>query len=218
MILRPVSPASPCGPPTTKRPVGLMRISASATSKPASPSTGRTTSAITPSRSSTLSILSECWVDTTTLLIPTGRMPSYTTLTWVLPSGRSHERSPAFPVHAQGDVARLAVDGGEDGTGLGVEAEARVRVADRADRPPHDVGNVDVRGGGDLPGDDGHARGDERLAGHAGGGVLGDDRVEDRVRDLVGDLVGMTFRHRLGGEDVALRGHVPVRPRVRRSS
>src|SRR5256885_1936964 len=121
-------------------------------------------------------------------------------------------------VHAQGDVARLAVDGGEDGAGLGVEAEARVRVADRADRPPHDVGNVDVRGGGDLPGDDGHARGDERLAGHAGGGGLGDDRVEDRVRDLVGDLVGMTFRHRLGGEDVALRGHVPVRPRVRRSS
>ena len=27
MILRPVSPVSPCGPPTTKRPVGLMRNS-----------------------------------------------------------------------------------------------------------------------------------------------------------------------------------------------
>src|SRR2546425_2187513 len=39
------------------------------------------------------SILSECWVETTTLLMPTGRAPSYTTLTWVLPSGRSQERS-----------------------------------------------------------------------------------------------------------------------------
>src|SRR5207249_1732466 len=93
MILRPVSPASPCGPPTTKRPVGLMRTSASATSKPASPSTGRTTSAITPSRSSTLSILSECWVDTTTLLIPTGRIPSYTTLTWLALARRAGDLS-----------------------------------------------------------------------------------------------------------------------------
>src|SRR3989442_342007 len=42
MILRPVTPASPWGPPTTKRPVGFTRISASATSKPASATTGRT--------------------------------------------------------------------------------------------------------------------------------------------------------------------------------
>src|SRR6059058_4925668 len=63
MILRPVSPASPWGPPTTKRPVGFTRMSGSRTSNCASASTGRTTSAITPSRSSALSILSECWVD-----------------------------------------------------------------------------------------------------------------------------------------------------------
>src|SRR3977135_1499250 len=224
MILRPVSPASPCGPPTTKRPVGLMRMSGSGASNPASPSTGRTTRAITPSRSSTLSILSECWVDTTTLAIPTGRAPSYTTLTWVLPSGRSHERSPALRtaasrsarrrastvrsgrtegggggmgqhdrerhegrglvrgvpehhsliarpalVHAHGDVARLAIDGREDGAGLRVEAAARVGVADRADRAAHDVGDMDVGGGGDLACYDGHARGDEGFARHPGG-------------------------------------------------
>src|SRR5213078_1496318 len=111
-------------------------------------------------------------------------------------------------VHAHRYVTRLAVDGGEDGAGLGVEAEARVGVADRADRAPHDVGDVDVGGGGDLPRHHRHAGGDQGLACHAGGGVLGDDGVEDRVRDLVGDLVGLAFRHGFGGEHVALRWHV----------
>ena len=51
-------------------------MSRSAASKPASASTGRTTMAMTPSRSSVLSTLSECCVETTTLLMPTGRCPS----------------------------------------------------------------------------------------------------------------------------------------------
>src|SRR5207302_1890997 len=171
MILRPVSPASPWGPPTTKRPVGLIRMSASFTSKPASARTGRTTRAMTPSRSSALSTMSECWVETTSLLTPTGR-----------------------------DVARLAVDGGEGGAGLGIEPEARVRVADGADGAPHDVGDVDVGGGGDFSRHDRHARGDEGLAGDARRRVLANDGVEHSVGDLVGDLIGMAFRHRLGRE------------------
>ena len=51
-------------------------MSRSATSKPASVNTGRTTMALTPSRNSVLSTLSECCVETTTLLMPTGRAPS----------------------------------------------------------------------------------------------------------------------------------------------
>jgi len=69
-----------------------------------------------------------------------------------------------------------------------------------------------------APGDDREAGGDEGLARHAGGRVLGDDGVQNSVGDLVRDLVGMTFRHRLGGEHVALGWHVPVRLRFRRSS
>src|SRR2546425_185744 len=92
---------------------------------------------------------------------------------------------PTF-VHAHGDVARLAVDGGEDGTGLCVEPEARVGVADGADRAAHDVGDMDVGGGRDLARHDGHAGGDERLTRHPGRGGLGDDRVEHRVGDQIG--------------------------------
>src|SRR3989441_10345461 len=52
----------------------------------------------------------------------------------------------------------------QDGARLGVESEARVGVADGADGPPHDVGDVHVGGGGDLAAHDRHAGGDEGLA------------------------------------------------------
>ena len=63
---------------------------------------------MTPSRSSALSIMSECCVETTSLLTPTGRAPSYTTLTWVLPSGLSHGRSPALRTPASRSASRCA--------------------------------------------------------------------------------------------------------------
>src|SRR5256886_17510939 len=66
----------------------------------------------------------------------------------------------APPVHAERDVTRLAVDGGEDGAGLGIEPEARVRVADGADGAPYDVGGMDVGGGGGFTRHDGHTPGD----------------------------------------------------------
>ena len=43
-----------------------------------------------------------------------------------------------------------------------------------------------------------------QIAGHAGVGVHGEDRVEDRIADVIGDLVGVARRHGLGGEEVTI--------------
>ena len=51
--------------------------------------------------------------------------------------------------------------------------------------------------GRDLAGDDDEARRDQRLAGDAPLGVVGEDGVEDGVRDLVGDLVRVALGDRL---------------------
>src|SRR5690606_12511206 len=92
MILRPVSPQSPSGPPTTKLPVGLTRKSDSFFGiQPF----GKADSTAEPIRSLTiegvyflpLRLLALCWVDTTTLVQPTGLPSSYLIVTWLLESG-----------------------------------------------------------------------------------------------------------------------------------
>ena len=109
-------------------------------------------------------------------------------------------------IHALGDVGRLLVDRGEDGTGLMVEAVARVVVADLADRLARDLRDVDVGLGGDLTGHDHEAGVDQALAGDATSGVVRHHRVEDPVGDLVADLVGVPLGHRLGGEQMLVFG------------
>ncbi len=109
----------------------------------------------------------------------------------------------AAGVHAHGDVGRLAVDRRDDAAGIAVEPVLRVGVADLADGFANQLLDVDVGVGGDLAGDEAEASGDERFARHAAGRILGEDRVQDAVRDLIGDLVRMSFRHRLGREQVA---------------
>ena len=122
-------------------------------------------------------------------------------------------------VHAPGDVRRLPVDRADHRTGTGIEAERGVGVADPRDRGPHDVGDVHVGRGADLAGHDGHAGGDQGLAGHAAVGVLRQNGVEDGVGDLVGELVGMALGDGLRGEDVRLElGHVVGWPGFRVST
>src|SRR3974390_375775 len=92
MILRPVRPQSPSGPPTTKLPVGLTRKSLGRFGIQPSGRAEATASAIRslaiagvyflPLRVSAL-----CWVDTTTLVQPTGSPFTYCTVTWLLASG-----------------------------------------------------------------------------------------------------------------------------------
>ena len=88
MILRPVRPQSPCGPPVTKRPVGLTWMMV-LSSKSCAGSVGSITFAITVSRISSWETSGECCVETTTVWTRSGCMPSYSTVTWLLPSGRS---------------------------------------------------------------------------------------------------------------------------------
>ncbi len=92
MILRPVRPVSPCGPPMTKRPVGLMWKMVRSSINSAG-MTGRMTFSITASRRSRLLTFGECWVEMTMALARTGRLPSYSIDTCDLPSGRRKSSS-----------------------------------------------------------------------------------------------------------------------------
>ena len=87
MILRPVTPVSPCGPPTTKRPVGLMRMRVFASIISAG-ITLLTILSVMSSRSVSLLTVELCCVEMTTVSTRTGFGPSYSTLTCDLPSGR----------------------------------------------------------------------------------------------------------------------------------
>src|SRR5437762_13272187 len=95
MILRPVRPQSTSGPPTTKLPVGLTRKSEDFSGIQPFGSAASTSWAIMslirlgeyflPFR-----LFSLCWVETTTLVQPTGLPSTYFTVTWLLE--RSEER------------------------------------------------------------------------------------------------------------------------------
>ena len=71
MILRPVRPQSPTGPPITKIPVGLMWIFFfGSASSHFFGSTGLSTCSYTPSTRSLCLIPGSCWVDSTTASRP----------------------------------------------------------------------------------------------------------------------------------------------------
>ena len=77
MILRPVRPQSPSGPPTTKLPVGLTRKSDGLFGIQPFGSADSTASAIMSLTMPgvyflPLRLFSLCWVETTTLVQPTG--------------------------------------------------------------------------------------------------------------------------------------------------
>src|SRR5262245_38764212 len=92
MILRPVRPQSPSGPPTTKLPVGLTRKSES---RCGIQPFGQADATASPIRSFTvdgvyflpLRVVALCWVETTTLVHPTAFPSTYLTVTWLLASG-----------------------------------------------------------------------------------------------------------------------------------
>ena len=106
-------------------------------------------------------------------------------------------------VHAHRNVRRLLVDRRDDRAGLVMEADRRVGVADLLDGLAHDGGDVHVSLGGDLPGHDDDARGDERLAGDARHRVVGEHRVKNCIRNLVGNLVRVAHAHRFGREEMS---------------
>ena len=95
MILRPVRPQSPWGPPMTNRPVGLMwNFGGRAASRSSAGSSGLITCSTTASSIRSWVTSSWCCVETTTVSIRTGLSPSYSTVTCDLPSGRKKSTSP----------------------------------------------------------------------------------------------------------------------------
>ena len=117
----------------------------------------------------------------------------------------------AAGVNALGDVARLLVDAGDDGAGVGVEAVKRVVVADGGDDAAHQRLEVDVGLGGDFARDDHKSGGGQSFRSHAAVGVLLQAGIENGVGDLVGNLVGMAFGHGFRGKQktVAQLGNTP---------
>ena len=238
MILRPVTPASPCGPPTTKRPVGidevlglvvdhrlgddavddlLLDVGAQLLVRDFCAVLRRDDDGVDANRPAGVVLDRH-------LRLAVGPEVVHHTVTpgagQALPElVRQHDRhrhqlvgfrarvaeheplvACAAGVHAHRNVGRLPVDRGQHGTGFGVETIRRVGVADFLDGLADDLLEIDVAAGRDLTGDQRQARRDERLAGHAGSGVLREDGVENRVGNLVGDLVRVPFRDGLGRE------------------
>ena len=87
MIFRPVRPVSPTGPPMTNRPVGLMKIRVSLSTNSLG-TTGLITYLIRSFFSFSSFTSSSCWAEMTMASMRLTWSPSYSTVTWVLPSGR----------------------------------------------------------------------------------------------------------------------------------
>src|SRR6201989_3347401 len=92
MILRPVRPQSPSGPPITKLPVGLTRKSEDlAGIQPFGSADSTAVEIISLIRPGVyfllLRLFSLCWVETTTLVAPIGFPPAYFTVTLLFASG-----------------------------------------------------------------------------------------------------------------------------------
>ena len=89
MILRPERPESPIGPPMTKRPVGLTRWRVSSSRSSDGDRLPRRRARGSRRDRSSASTSGSCWVLTRTVWTRRGRPSgSYSTVTWLLPSGR----------------------------------------------------------------------------------------------------------------------------------
>ncbi len=258
MILRPVRPQSPCGPPVTKRPVGLMKYFVFSSSSSAGTTgldhlledvlahglDGNEAAVLGGDDDGVHAHRPVALVLDRDLALAVGPQVVDEALAADLRQAagqlvRQHDRqrhqlgrlaagvaehqalvagAPGVDTHR--DVRRLLVDRGDDRAGLVVEAVLGAGVADVLDRLPDDRGEVDVRRGGDLAGDEGEPGRDHGLARHAAHGVLGDQRVEDGIGDLVGDLVGVSLGHGLRRKQVTAilchsgRSLPPGHPRV----
>ena len=71
------------------------------------------------------------------------------------------------------------------------------------------VGQMHVRRGRDLPGNDGQPGRDECFAGHARRGIRREDGIKHGVRNLVGDLVRMSLGNGFRGKKMTV-GHAAL--------
>ena len=106
-----------------------------------------------------------------------------------------------------GDIRRLAINRGQNGTGLIVETHRRVIIADLLDGLADDIRHIDIRTGGDFTGNHCHAGRDESFTSHPGYGVLGDYSIEDRVGNLVRNLVRVALGNGFGSKQKVCHCH-----------
>ena len=103
-------------------------------------------------------------------------------------------------VGAQRDVGALAVNVGDNTTGLAVKAVFGAVIADGADDLAGGAGNVNIAVGGNLAHDVDKAGGAGGLARYTRTGILCQNGVKDSIGNLVADFVGMPLGNRFGRE------------------
>ena len=101
-------------------------------------------------------------------------------------------------VHADRDVGGLLLDRGDHTTGVAVEPEPGIGVADLDDRVADDRRDVDISIGRDLAGDEDDPGRHQGLARDAAVRILGEHRIQNGIADLVGELVGVSLGHGFG--------------------
>ena len=99
-------------------------------------------------------------------------------------------------VYAHGDIARLLVDGGENGAVFVVESVSRVGVSDVADCLARYLLNVDISLGGKLAHYDDETGSTANLARDTRHRIARKRGVKHAVRYTVANLVGMAFGYR----------------------
>src|SRR5690606_16267908 len=95
MVLRPVSPVSVAGPPSTNEPDGLTSTwSCQPSFRYCAGSTEGINCSMTNSRIAGCATCGACCVETTILVICLGTPSTYSTETWLFASGRSQSTTP----------------------------------------------------------------------------------------------------------------------------
>ena len=84
-------------------------------------------------------------------------------------------------IDALGDIRGLFVQRNQDAAGIAVKAVLGAVIADVDDGLAGDLGDIHIAFRGDLADDMDLTGSDERLAGHAGMGILFQDRIQDSI-------------------------------------
>src|ERR1044072_7899464 len=232
IIFLPVSPASPCGPPTTKRPVGFMWnfvvLSSSSTG-----TVERMTCSSISLRSCSFETSGECCVEMTTGSMRKGRPSLYSTVTWGLPvrgpglcepagelmselyreghqlcrlvAGEPEHKplvSCAARIDAHGDVWRLFVDRRQNGASVAIKAVFGACITYFSNGFTCHLRKINLGVRRDFASNDNQPRRHERLAGDTSGAILCKDCIKDCVRNLVGYFIWMAFGYGFRSEEI----------------
>jgi len=114
-------------------------------------------------------------------------------------------------VDSLGDVGGLLVESHQHRAAVGIESTGPgAAVTDLLDHIANQVDEIHLCFGCHLTGDHAETGVHDGLAGHAAGGILGQQSIENGVADLIADFVGMPFRNGLGRKDVTAHSRLQM--------